>query len=113
MYAFLEGETFADYARRMKKEIIEALSHPNAPFDKIVKALSGGRDDSRPQVAQTMFTLEVDGDVNRSKVHRVSRSRRTKLAQSLKSRSTFLKSKETMDTASIGSTQLIFLLKRP
>ena len=59
----LEGETFADYARRMKKEIIEALSHPNAPFDKIVKALSGGRDDSRPQVAQTMFTLEVDGDV--------------------------------------------------
>ena len=64
--SLVDGQDFKAFAKRVSESVIGALAHPNAPFDKIVSRAEVKRDESRPQLCQVMFTVEVDGDVNLS-----------------------------------------------
>ncbi|MCK1795232.1 amino acid adenylation domain-containing protein [Streptomyces sp. XM4193] len=51
------GPGFGDLLERVRGRVLADLSHAQAPFDRVVGALGGGRDLSRHPLAQASFTL--------------------------------------------------------
>ncbi|PEP89082.1 non-ribosomal peptide synthetase, partial [Bacillus wiedmannii] len=64
-----ENPDFIDYLRQVREACLEAYSHQDVPFERIVEELNPERNDSHSPVFQTFFKLENSGSKKELSFH--------------------------------------------